>query len=92
MPPSIENPLGHFTPEQLLRDVRDFARLKKLEAHLPLLKKGAQIAKDPRSFEAVRGITEKEKQALHDEICRQFRQPPALYVTIIVCCVAAAVQ
>ncbi|KAL2050299.1 hypothetical protein ABVK25_009407 [Lepraria finkii] len=88
----IENPLGHLTPEQLLRDVRDFARSKNLESHLELLKKGAQIAKDPRFYEAVRGITEDEKKALRDEEYHRFRQPIALYVTIITCSVGAAVQ
>ena len=89
---SIENPLGHLTPEQLLRDVRDFARSKNLEAHLDLLKKGAQIAKDPRFYEAIRGITEEEKKALHNEDYHRFRQPIALYLTVITCSVGAAVQ
>ena len=56
------------------------------------MKKGAQIAKDPRFFEAIRGITEVEKQALRDEENRRFKQPIPLYVTIVTCCVGAAVQ
>ncbi len=56
------------------------------------MKKGAQVAKDPRFFEAIRGITEVEKQALQDEGNRRFKQPIALYITIITCCVGAAVQ
>lgn len=89
---SIENPLAHLTPEQLLRDVRDFARANHLEEHVELLKKGAQVAKDPRFYEAIRGITENEKQALRDEEYRRFKQPMALYLTIITCSVGAAVQ
>ncbi|KAL8746252.1 MAG: hypothetical protein Q9190_001708 [Brigantiaea leucoxantha] len=88
----IENPLAHHTPESLLRDVTEFAETKGLGEFLPLLKKGAQIAKDPRFFEAVRGITDQEKQALRDEDLRRFRQPASLYITIITCCVGAAVQ
>lgn len=88
----IENPLAHLTPEQLLRDVRDFARANHLEEHVELLKKGAQVAKDPRFFEAIRGITEEEKQALRDEETHRFKQPIALYITIITCSVGAAVQ
>jgi hypothetical protein len=72
--------------------VRDFARSKNLESHLDLLKKGAQIAKDPRFYEAVPGITEDEKKALRDEDYHRFRQPMALYITIITCSVGAAVQ
>ena len=89
---SIENPLGHLTPEQLLRDVREFARSKGLDQHLSLLKKGAQIAKDPRCFEVVRGITEEEKNALYDEEHHRYKQPFALYATIVTCCIGAAVQ
>ena len=89
---SIENPLAHLKPEQLLRDVRDFARANNLEEHVELLKKGAQVAKDPRIFEAIRGITEIEKQALRDEENRRFRQPIALYITVVTCSVGAAVQ
>ncbi|KAL9635848.1 MAG: hypothetical protein Q9164_003211, partial [Protoblastenia rupestris] len=88
----IENPLGHLTPEQLLRDVREFARAKKLDAHLDLLKKGAQIAKDPTCFEVVRGITEEEKLALYNETHHRFRQPWGLYISTIVCCIGATVQ
>ncbi|KAL9046433.1 MAG: hypothetical protein Q9214_000729 [Letrouitia sp. 1 TL-2023] len=88
----IENPLASHTPESLLRDVTEFARDKNLTEHLPLLKKGAQIAKDPRFFETVRGITDYEKQALRDEDNHRFRQPLPLYLTIITCCVGAAVQ
>ena len=59
---------------------------------MELLRKGAQVAKDPRFFEAIRGITEIEKQALRDEENHRFKQPMALYITIITCSVGAAVQ
>ena len=75
-----------------MRDVREFARAKGLDEYLSLLKKGAQIAKDPRCFEVVRGITEPEKQALFNEENHRFKQPVALYATIIICSVGAAVQ
>ena len=84
--------MGHLTPEKLLRDVREFARSKGLDQHLSLLKKGAQIAADPAVYTVVRGITERERQALYDEEHHRFKQPVALYVTVIVCCVGAAVQ
>lgn len=89
---SIENPLAHLTPDQLQRDVRAFARSKGLEDYLDLLRRGAQIAKDPRYFETIPGVTEHEKQALRDEKSHRFRQPLALYLTIIVCSIGAAVQ
>ena len=72
--------------------MREFARSKGLDEYLSLLKKGAQIAKDPRSYEVVRGITDAEKEALYNEENHRFRQPIALYITIMVCSVGAAVQ
>lgn len=75
-----------------MHDVKSFARNNTLEQHLDLLKKGAQIAKDPQFFDVVRGITEPEKQALRDEQYHRYRQPFSLYATIVTCCVGAAVQ
>lgn len=89
---SIENPLSHLTPEQLQRDVRAFARSNRLDEHLELLERAAQIAKDPQYFNSISGVTEIEKQALHDERQRSFRQPRALYLTILICSIGAAVQ
>ncbi|KAL8893487.1 MAG: hypothetical protein Q9192_005214, partial [Flavoplaca navasiana] len=88
----IENPLSHLTPEQLQRDVRAFARSNGLHEHLELLERAAQIAKDPHYFESVPGVTDREKVALGDERHRSFRQPHALYLTIIICSIGAAVQ
>ncbi|KAL9612936.1 MAG: hypothetical protein Q9204_008929, partial [Flavoplaca sp. TL-2023a] len=88
----IENPLSHLTPEQLQRDVRDFARLKGLHEHLELLERAAQIAKDPHFFDSIPGVTDREKEALRDERHRSFRQPRALYLTIVICSIGAAVQ
>lgn len=88
----IENPLSHLTPEQLQHDVRAFARKTGLEEYQELLEKGARIAKDPMHFVGIPGVTEEEKQALRDEKSRRFRQPPALYLTIIICSIGAAVQ
>ena len=84
--------MAHLTPEQLERDVRAFVRSKNLENHFELLKRGAQIAKDPRYFEHISGVTEYEKKALRDENARRFRQPLALYLTVIICSIGAAVQ
>ncbi|KAL8896399.1 MAG: hypothetical protein Q9207_007725, partial [Kuettlingeria erythrocarpa] len=87
----IENPLSHLTPDQLERDARNFARLAGLEEHLALIGKGARIAQDPQYYETIPGVTEEEKEALRDERFRRFRQPSALYLTIIVCSIGAAV-
>lgn len=66
--------------------------MSRLEDDLELLKKGALIAKDPQYFDAIPGVTDYEKEALRDERVRRFRQPLALYLTIIICSIGAAVQ
>ncbi|KAL8948544.1 MAG: hypothetical protein Q9222_005278 [Ikaeria aurantiellina] len=63
----VENPLSNRTPEQLEHDVRTFARIKDLTEYTDLLQKGAKVAKDPKVYAAIRGITEEEKRALQDE-------------------------
>ncbi|KAI4169590.1 MAG: hypothetical protein LQ343_005610 [Gyalolechia ehrenbergii] len=88
----IENPLAHLTPVQLQKDARSFARSTGLGEHEDLIEKGARIAKDPQYFEAIPGVTDAERQALGDERTHRFRQPSALYLTIIICSIGAAVQ
>ncbi|KAL9594523.1 MAG: hypothetical protein Q9219_006987 [cf. Caloplaca sp. 3 TL-2023] len=88
----IENPLSHLTPDQLQRDARSFARDAGLEGYKDLIEKGARIAKDPQFFEAIPGVKQDEITALWDEKTHRFRQPSALYLTILICSIGAAVQ
>ena len=57
-----------------------------------MIVKGALIAKDPPAFETVPGLTEDEKEAIRNEVLHKWRQPTALYFTIILCSIGAAVQ
>jgi len=91
----IQNPLAHITRESLLRDVNKFAHSRGLTEILPLLRKGALVARDPSNYEDISGdetLNDAEVDALRDEILHKWRQPLALYLTIITCSVGAAVQ
>lgn len=88
----IKNPLAHVSHDEMIRDVKEFAREKDLVDIEPLLVKGAFIAKDPPAFESVEGVTEDEKTAIRNEVLHKWRQPGALYYTIILCSIGAAVQ
>ncbi|KAL2008003.1 hypothetical protein VTN00DRAFT_7985 [Thermoascus crustaceus] len=88
----IKNPLADLSQSQVLRDVTNFANEYQLNDILPLLKKGALVARDPASFESVEGLTENESNAIRDEVLHKWRQPMALYFTIILCSIGAAVQ
>ena len=58
----------------------------------PLLKKGALVAQDPPAFESVEELDEVEREALRNEVLHKWRQPGALYFTVILCSIGAAVQ
>jgi hypothetical protein len=55
-------------------------------------KKGALVARDPEHFETVPEMTEEELTVIRNETEHKWRQPFALYFTIILCSVGAAVQ
>ncbi|KAI9815738.1 MAG: hypothetical protein M1827_002134 [Pycnora praestabilis] len=88
----IENPLAGIPRETLFRNVDEFAQETQLTHITPLLRKGALVAQDPANFENVDELEDFEREALRTEVKYKWRQPLALYVTIITCSVGAAVQ
>lgn len=76
----------------MLRDVEQFAQEHQLTDIMESLKKGALIARDPANFESVPGLTDEEITAVRNEVVHKWRQPKALYFTIILCSIGAAVQ
>lgn len=76
----------------MIRDVEEFATEYQVTDILSDLKKGALVARDPAEFESVPDLTESELTALRDEVLHKWRQPRALYFTIILCSIGAAVQ
>lgn len=67
----IQNPLYGIPAETLLRDVEDFAHRRGLVDALPLLRKGALVARDPENYEDIVGeeaLDEPEVEALRDEV------------------------
>ena len=60
--------------------------------HIPLVQRGALVAQNPPAFEQIAELEDSEREALRNEILHKWRQPKALYVTVILCSVGAAVQ
>ena len=58
----------------------------------PLLQKGALVAQAPGNFEQLDELSSAERDALRNETLHKWRQPRALYTTVILCSVGAAVQ
>ena len=53
------------------------------------------VARDPSNYEDITGpeaLDEEEIEALRDEVLHKWRQPMALYITIVTCSIGAAVQ
>lgn len=62
---------------------------------LPILRKGALVARDPSNYEDIDGpeaLDSEEVECLRDEVLHKWRQRRPLYFTIICCSVGAAVQ
>jgi hypothetical protein len=72
--------------------VDEFATQFSLQEILPLLRKGALVAQRPEHYEDLSDLDETEKLALRNEILHKWQQPRALYLTVILCSVGAAVQ
>jgi hypothetical protein len=60
--------------------------------HIPLLQRGALVAQNPHAFEEMPELDETERDALRNELFHKWRQPKALYLTVILCSIGAAVQ
>lgn len=57
-----------------------------------VLTRGALVAQDPANFDTVESLQDDEREALRNEVLHKWRQPRAMYVTVILCSVGAAVQ
>ncbi|GAB7362388.1 hypothetical protein MBLNU230_g2712t1 [Neophaeotheca triangularis] len=88
----VSNPLADVPRDVLMKEVEDFANEKGLSSELPLLKKGALLARNPAAFEEIEELEEDEKAAIRWENEHKWSHPLKLYFTIIVCSIGAAVQ
>jgi len=89
----IRNPLRDIPKAQLLDNVTKWHAEKGLDADiLPVLKKGALVAQNPALFDDLEELDEEEKNQLRREVTHRWSHPWALYYTIILNSIAAAIQ
>ena len=88
----LANPLSGIPHDQLMEDAALFAKSHGLGELEEEFKKGALVAQDPENFEKVQGLDAEELTVLREEKTHKWRQPWALYMTIITCSIGAAVQ
>ncbi|KAJ5986460.1 Major facilitator superfamily domain general substrate transporter [Penicillium sp. IBT 35674x] len=88
----IPNPFEGIPHDQLMSNVQEYAELHGLQDILPTLRKGALAGQDPIAARTSPLLNGQEHEILHVEANHRWRQPWALYYTIILNSIAAAIQ
>ncbi|OLN96579.1 Polyol transporter 5-like protein 1 [Colletotrichum chlorophyti] len=88
----VRNPLKDIPKHQLLASAEEFAFSHDLVAEVEFFKKGALVAQNPLDYDRIRELTETERTTLRDEIEHRWKHPWALYYTIIMNSISAAIQ
>lgn len=77
---------------QLISEVEDFARENDLEDIKDLLIKGALVAQSPARLDSIVELDDADREVIINEVAHKWRQPKALYFTIFLNSIAAAIQ
>ncbi|KAI1418104.1 hypothetical protein F5Y13DRAFT_150557 [Hypoxylon sp. FL1857] len=90
----LENPLGGLTPEELGRRGEEFCAKHGLtnEVDIRAFRLGAMIAGNLNKYDAIDGLTDREREVLDREITHKWSNPKMLYAVIVICSLCAAVQ
>ncbi|KAK0220814.1 hypothetical protein EDD85DRAFT_275555 [Armillaria nabsnona] len=88
----IQNPLHGIPQDKLLAQVEEFTREKDFDEYIETFKKGALLAQRPGEFETLPLLDEADREAIRREKTHKWSQPKDLYITIIMCSLAAVVQ
>jgi hypothetical protein len=88
----IQNPLADIPKSQLLEHVERFAHQHNLTDALPQLSKGALVAQNPDNFDTIAELDDSDREALRTEKQHRWRHPKALYLTILLNSISAAIQ
>lgn len=88
----IKNPLVGIPHDQLMANVTAYAAEYDLNEILPLLKKGALAAQSPSGIEHIAELDDDDRRIIKEEQTHRWKHPFALYYTIILNSIAAAIQ
>ncbi|KAK0457042.1 uncharacterized protein EV420DRAFT_1480918 [Desarmillaria tabescens] len=88
----IQNPLYGIPQDKLLAQVEEFTKEKGFDEYTETFKKGALLAQHPGQFETLPLLDETDREAIRREKTHKWSQPKDLYMTVIICSLAAAVQ
>ena len=89
----VHNALMEMSHQELMDTVVKFQQEKGLpDDMLPILEKGALVAQNPAGFDELGELDESEKTALREEVSHRWKHPWALYYTVILNSISAAIQ
>ncbi|ORY92802.1 and other transporter-domain-containing protein [Leucosporidium creatinivorum] len=83
----IQNPLHGIPKATLLQQVDDFVERNGLAEHADAFRKGALIAQSPGDFEDLAELNADEKNWIRMEKTHKWKNPFAMYFTVILCSV-----
>lgn len=75
-----------------MANVTAYATEYDLEHILPLLKKGALVAQSPAGIDGLAELDDNDRRIINEEQTHRWKHPFALYYTIILNSIAAAIQ
>ena len=75
-----------------MANVAAYATEFDLENILPLLQKGALVAQSPAGIDDLSELSDDDRRILYEEQTRRWKHPFALYYTIILNSISAAIQ
>ncbi|KJA15452.1 hypothetical protein HYPSUDRAFT_72047 [Hypholoma sublateritium FD-334 SS-4] len=88
----IQNPLRDIPRDELIERVERFTQEKGLKGMDELFRKAALLAQNPGDFEDIPELSEDDKIVIRRETTHRWSQSKDLYLTVIICSIAAAVQ
>ncbi|KAI0427561.1 hypothetical protein F5Y09DRAFT_344594 [Xylaria sp. FL1042] len=88
----IQNPLVDIPKDRLLRNVENFVAKYGLSDDVELFKKGALASQSPQCLDTIPELTDRDRALLKDEITHRWKHPKALYLTIMMNSIGAAIQ
>jgi sugar porter (SP) family MFS transporter len=91
----LANPLSGYGTKELQDMGEAYARDKcglTDEADIHAFRYGALVAQNPKKFDAIEGLPEADRLAIEEEFTRKWHLPRTMYLVVILCSVAAAVQ
>lgn len=89
---SITGELDDTTRRSTHEAVRVFVDQHNLTPWFTIFRKASVVLQGDLSLDEIDDLTQVELQALQNEVQRKWRQPKALYFTILVCSIAAIEQ